>query len=89
LRGLIDRFNQDLRLALAAYNAGEQAVQQYRGIPPYPETRDYVARVLQLAGDDAAPSAAPAVIPLGRPTYRLVGEDGTTTYTNIPPRPRR
>jgi soluble lytic murein transglycosylase-like protein len=47
LRSLLDRF--DLKLAIAAYNAGEAAVQRFHGIPPYPETRDYVARVLRLA----------------------------------------
>jgi hypothetical protein len=47
LRSLLDRF--DLKLAIAAYNAGEAAVQRFGGIPPYPETRDYVARVLRLA----------------------------------------
>jgi len=34
--------------ALAAYNAGEAAVARFRGVPPYPETRDYVSRVLAL-----------------------------------------
>jgi hypothetical protein len=48
LRSLLDRF--PLALALAAYNAGEAAVRRYNGIPPYPETRAYVARVLALAG---------------------------------------
>lgn len=49
LRDLLQRFDQDLRLALAAYNAGEGAVEQYaRTIPPYPETRDYVALVQQF-----------------------------------------
>jgi hypothetical protein len=46
LRSLLDRF--DLSLALAAYNAGEGAVQRFGGIPPYRETRDYVWRVTQL-----------------------------------------
>lgn len=46
LRSLLDRF--ELSLALAAYNAGEAAVQRFGGIPPYPETRRYVARILGL-----------------------------------------
>ncbi len=50
LRRLIDRFNGDVPLALAAYNAGEQAVASYGGIPPYPETRRYVARILRRIG---------------------------------------
>jgi hypothetical protein len=48
LRGLLDRF--DLVLALAAYNAGESAVERFGGMPPYKETRDYVGRVLALSG---------------------------------------
>jgi soluble lytic murein transglycosylase-like protein len=45
-RQLLDRYDSDLRLTLAAYNAGPGAVDQYRGIPPYRETEDYVSRVL-------------------------------------------
>jgi soluble lytic murein transglycosylase-like protein len=48
LKALLQRFPKDL--ALAAYNAGEAAVQRFRGIPPYPETRAYVASILALAG---------------------------------------
>ena len=46
LRWLLERFDGDTRLALAAYNAGESAVQRYGGIPPYRETQDYVRKVL-------------------------------------------
>jgi soluble lytic murein transglycosylase-like protein len=46
LRWLLDRFGGRTELALAAYNAGENAVDRHGGIPPYPETRDYVQRVM-------------------------------------------
>lgn len=47
LRQLLDRFQGNLSLALAAYNAGENAVDRYQALPPYTETRQYVRRVLQ------------------------------------------
>jgi hypothetical protein len=50
LRRLMNRFNGNLPLVLAAYNAGEQAVVVYRGVPPYRETRRYVARILRRIG---------------------------------------
>jgi hypothetical protein len=46
LKSLLDRF--PLALALAAYNAGESTVERFRGIPPYPETRNYVSSILRL-----------------------------------------
>lgn len=46
MRYLLDYFDGDLKLALAAYNAGPAAVERYNGIPPYSETQDYVDRVL-------------------------------------------
>ena len=49
LRDLLDMFGNDLQLALAAYNAGENAVVQYGNrIPPYPETQRYVRKVMQF-----------------------------------------
>ena len=47
LRYLLDLFKGNLHLALAAYNAGEEAVFRYNDIPPYRETRTYIQRVLQ------------------------------------------
>jgi soluble lytic murein transglycosylase len=46
LKSLLKKFNEDLELSLAAYNAGPSTVERYDGIPPYPETRKYVNRVL-------------------------------------------
>ncbi len=46
LRWLLRHFQGDVKLALAAYNAGESAVHRYRGVPPFKETRLYVARIL-------------------------------------------
>lgn len=45
LRKMLDLFNDDLELALAAYNAGPTTVKRYGGIPPYDETQNYVKRV--------------------------------------------
>ena len=46
LRSLLNRFRGNRRLALAAYNAGAKAVEHYKNVPPYAETREYVRRVL-------------------------------------------
>ncbi len=48
LRWLLAYFQGDLTLVAAGYNAGEKAVDRYRGIPPYPETRQYVQRILKI-----------------------------------------
>ena len=50
LRQMLDRFGGDLKRALAAYNAGPGAVEQFNGHVPFPETRQYVQRVLRYAG---------------------------------------
>ncbi len=62
LRSLLDRFGR-VELALAAYNAGPSAVAQYGGIPPFPETVEYVRRVLSLWRGDAAPAVDPLPAP--------------------------
>jgi soluble lytic murein transglycosylase-like protein len=46
LRKMLERFDNDTEMAVAAYNAGPQAVARHRGVPPYEETQRYVKRVL-------------------------------------------
>ncbi len=53
---LINRYNGDVPLALAAYNAGPGAVEEYGGVPPYPQTQNYVSRVLSYSRSYAAGS---------------------------------
>ena len=48
LRQMLDSFGGDVRKALAAYNAGPQAVRDYNGVPPYRETQNYVNKVLDI-----------------------------------------
>lgn len=44
---LLERFKNNKRLALAAYNAGPEVVETYKGVPPYPETRSFIDKVLE------------------------------------------
>ena len=55
LRYLLDLFGGDKRLALAAYNAGENKVLAVKGVPPYRETRNYIAKVLRRFGPTRTP----------------------------------
>jgi len=70
LRWLLAYFEGDIALVAAAYNAGEGTVNRYRGVPPYAETRAYVARILRSFGDVAHPYDAKVVEP--SPQLRLI-----------------
>jgi soluble lytic murein transglycosylase-like protein len=63
LRWLLAFFEGDVHLVAAAYNAGERAVEKYRGIPPYPETRDYVRKITGLYKKVSHPYEAGIVEP--------------------------
>jgi len=50
LKYLLKKYRGDVKLALAAYNAGEEAVRRYSGVPPYQETQDYVEKIMAKYG---------------------------------------
>ena len=79
LRGLLDRYSQNEELALAAYNAGPTAVEKYGAVPPYKETKNYVAKIQKNAGSQPAPLRVYKVVEIkdGREIVR---------YTNTPPK---
>src|SRR6266478_8858896 len=79
LRYLLDRYQGNVAMAIAAYNAGEGAVDLHRGIPPYPETEQYVQRVLRQASMLEALGRSPQRI------YRYPGPDNSLIYSNLPP----
>ncbi len=86
LRDLIERFNSDISLALAAYNAGPKAVERHGGVPPYDETRNYVKAILMAYRGDATMSTLSGGF--GRPARRahpveLAAEDGRAMISNV------
>ena len=70
LRWLMAYFQGNVVLVAAAYNAGEGAVNKYRGIPPYVETRDYVRKILASVGRLTVPFDATATEP--SPYLRMI-----------------
>lgn len=77
LKHLLQNFNGDVRLSLAAYNAGAGAVQRHAGVPPYRETRNYVKRITEMyGGGQSAGTSFRAPIRMGRDA------DGTLRISN-------
>ena len=77
LRFLLDKFEDDVTLVLAGYNAGENAVVSYGGVPPYNETIDYVDRVKRIYDDLNADSRR-----AGGSIYSTVDRNGRLVYVN-------
>jgi soluble lytic murein transglycosylase-like protein len=79
LATLLERFDQDVVRALAAYNAGPGRVERYNGVPPYRETQDYVKKIT-----GATKVAAPQ--PVVYKWVELVNGEPKARYSNVPPR---
>lgn len=76
LKDLIRLYNGQTTYVLAAYNAGQEALKKFKGIPPYKETREYIQKVMALYPR--------SYIPSGLPIYRVQDETGKTILTNDP-----
>lgn len=98
LRYLLEYFNGSVPLALAAYNAGENAVTRWQNIPPYKETQLYVKKIMKnygqttVGGNSEVSRTASIRTSVARrsrkdeavPIRQVVAEDGSVIYTNLP-----
>jgi len=78
LRYLLDRYEGNISLALAAYNSGETAVKKWGTIPPFKETQDYVRKIMQIYNGTGKTFAPRYTIYVG------TGADGTILFTDNP-----
>jgi soluble lytic murein transglycosylase-like protein len=87
IRFLLEKFNGNLDLSLAAYNAGENLVERLGRIPPIRETQDYVRRVRAAYGKSSAPAVAAMSVskPESQQIFRTVDERGVIHFSNIAP----
>jgi soluble lytic murein transglycosylase-like protein len=76
LRDLVKLYKGQTKLVLAAYNAGQDAVRKYKGIPPYPETKAYIAVIMQ--------NYKKPTVTTKNPTYMVKDADGRTVLVNDP-----
>jgi len=93
MKFLLEKFNGNLDLSLAAYNAGENLVEKLGRVPPIAETREYVRKVRANYGKSSTPVAAqiaretpvPTPKPASKQTFRTVDEHGVVYFSNGAP----
>ena len=101
LRWLLDKFGGDQTLAAAGYNAGENAVVRYKGVPPYRETQGYVRKIMGILNGSAAevpvvaamasytPGGSPSVAAADTPSARgLAVAASAAAKAQAPKKPR-
>jgi soluble lytic murein transglycosylase-like protein len=76
LKDLVALYGGKTPLVLAAYNAGQEAVRRYKGVPPYPETRAYIAGIMR--------TYKKATVTTKNPTYMVKDANGKTILVNDP-----
>ncbi len=79
MRYLLDRYEGNVSLALAAYNSGENAVKRWGTIPPFPETQNYVQKIMRLYNGGGTMTTRPRYT-----VYMGYGEDGAIVVTDNP-----
>ncbi|MCK4835218.1 MAG: lytic transglycosylase domain-containing protein [Candidatus Aminicenantes bacterium] len=82
LKFLYSKFNQNLPLTLAAYNAGEEAIRSYKGIPPFRETRNYIKRAMKYMGFNYTNYLKPKP---RKKLYKYTTKEGRIVITDSPP----
>jgi soluble lytic murein transglycosylase-like protein len=82
LAQLLARYNQDVHLALAAYNAGPASVERYGRVPPYRETQNYVKKITGATQAATQPPAPPVIYKW----MELVNGQPKIRYSNVPPK---